>query len=51
MARNDLDVHTKGWDVTDKAAVVLPRPPGSEPSHFDDELEDGAVLQYSMLYG
>lgn len=51
VARNDLDVDTKGWDFTDKAAVVFPCPPGSKPSHFDDELEDGAVLQYSTFYG
>lgn len=51
VARKDLDVYTKGWDVTDKAAVVFPCPPGSQPSHFDDGLENGAVLQYCMLYG
>ncbi|KLP80747.1 hypothetical protein ABF81_06945 [Enterobacter hormaechei subsp. steigerwaltii] len=51
VARNDLDVYTKGWDVTDKAAVVFPRPPGSEPSHFDDELDNDALLHYCTLYG
>jgi hypothetical protein len=38
--RNDLDVDTKGWDFTDKAGVIFPCPPGSQPSRFDDELDE-----------
>ena len=51
VARNDLDVHTKGWDFTDKATVVFPRSPGSEPTHYDDELDKDAILNYCVLYG
>lgn len=51
VAERHLDVHTKGWDFTKHATVVFPCPPGSQPFNFDDELEDGAVLQYCMLYG
>ena len=50
VARNDLDVDTKGWDFTDKAGVIFPCPPGSQPSRFDDELDEWAVFQYSVLY-
>jgi hypothetical protein len=50
VARNDLDVHTKGWDFTDKATIVFPCPPEEEPTLFDEELDDGTALFYCTLY-
>lgn len=50
VARNDLDVHTKGWDFTDNAAVIFPCPPGEEPSFFDDVLDDVTSVCYCTVY-
>lgn len=51
VAKKDLDVLTKGWDVTDKAAVVFPCPPGGQPSHFDEELNTDTLFNANLRYG
>lgn len=50
VAERHLDVHTKGWDVTKRATYIFPYVPGSEPSQFDDELDESSLFMLQMLY-
>lgn len=50
VARRDLDVCTKGWDLTHNASVIFPCPAGSSPNEVTKELDDDSVLYYCMRY-
>ncbi|MDW3779722.1 hypothetical protein QWU01_23260 [Kluyvera cryocrescens] len=51
VAENHLDVHTKGWDVTKRATYIFPYVPDSEPSQFDDELDDVSAILLCTVFG